>query len=449
MVTLAPEVRQAVGETGLTDDQLIAAVLGGELRAPAFVYRAGMDIAAMGGTATRASVALYRDINGIWQSAAVDTPRNWHYHYDGTKNVVTLLREGAGTNSALGSCSFGDGTYWDNAAPHTLAAATSCIAGQTATKNTNISVAAASRSQTIGTFVNAQTDCVSVILENVDATTTRIGIRDATAAAYVHSVDLTWATLATATVTGSGTSGAIDLGTGPNGGRLVRFWLTATGTAAGTGAAGNSRQVRMFPTGIGADTLATILHHAQFEAATSYPSSPIVTVAGAVTRAADLISTPWTRNPEAGTLYVDAYDLTTGTSKYLLTLANSGGAVPRFFLYRNTTPYRALVEMAAGTSISNSAASPAFGDRTESRIIHAVSGGNITAALGLAINGGAEAVAAAGTARALDAAWSAPTRLYIGAREDGSLPANLAIRSILYVPGNEASQSLMRQLAGT
>ena len=129
-----------------------------------------------------------------------------------------------------------------------------------------------------GTFVDTQEDCASVILENIDATVSRIGIYDATAAAFVHRIELTWSTKAVATTDGSGGLGVEDLGIGPNGGEMVRIYVTATGTAAGTGAAGNTRRVWLYPKGVGSVALDAIVHHTQFETSREYAAQPIVTV---------------------------------------------------------------------------------------------------------------------------------------------------------------------------
>lgn len=444
MLATSARALRKYDRAGLAARDLVAA-LSGDGPPVGFVYRVGMDIAGMGGTATRASTALSRDSAGLWQSAAIDTLRDAHFQYDTATGLWkrTTLREGAGTNAALGACSFADGTYWATSANFTYAAVTSCISGQVATKHTD-SAGSTARTQSVGVFVNAQTDCFSDIFENVDGTTLRYGIRDATAGAYVYIVELTWATKSVAAVLGSGTAGVIDLGTGPNGGTLLRVWITATGTGAGTGAAGNTRQIACQPVITAGKSC--IWHHAQFEAATSVPSSPIVTVGAAVTRAADLWSFPWNRVPEAGTWYVDAYDLKGGAQRSVLQVgANSA---QRLYNDISAGAWRALLATAAGNSISAAAATPAFGDRLEMRTVIAVSGANATATLGQSVNGAAEAVAAAGTAYTLDATWSGGA-LYIGANATGGNPANLAIRSILYVPQANYPLSAFRALAGT
>src|SRR5690349_2454974 len=237
-----------------------------------------------GGTA---GAALTQDVNGKWFAPGYKTPCFYH-HYDASSALWTprgVLMRGARTNSVPGSCSFADATYWAGNTDFTIATATSCILGQTAYKHTNNNAAAnRSRNQRISDFVNGQTDCAWFILENVSAVTTTIGIYDGNAAAFVHSVDFTWSTATVATNSGSGGKGVISLG----GGRYL-VWVTATGTAAGTGAAGHTRYSYCYVTGTTQNALAAILHHGQFEANASFPSIPIVSVAAAVTRSADAL----------------------------------------------------------------------------------------------------------------------------------------------------------------
>lgn len=425
-----------------------------------FLYRpAGGRVGQAGMTHTRAdstTCATYRDSSGIWQTAAANILREGHWHYDSTLgySVLTTLREGAGTNSALGACNFNAaGTYYDGAGTFTISeAVTSCISGQTAYKHTAAG-AARYRSQAVGTFVNAQSDCDSWILENdltVPATTSDIKINDETAGAALVTATLTWATKTAAITAGAGTCGVIDLGTGPNGGAMVRVWVTGTGTGAGTGAAGNTRRTYCYPA---ANTKAVILHHHQFEAATSVPSSPIVTVGSAVTRAADLWSFPWTRTPEAGTWYVDAIDLMGATAAGTFPVGlfvGSGTTAPLLSLHKASGNWTGLYKNAAeDMSSSSAAAGAAYGNRVELRPFLAVSGANVTTTLGQSINSAAEVVAAAGTARAIDAAYAGtPPTLNIGVSGGGGdRAANLAIRSLCYVPEANVSMDVMRQIA--
>jgi len=231
--------------------------------------------------------AHQRGADGIWRTVPANVKRDNHYPLGSSMDRHVLL-EPSRVNSALGACSCGDTTYWGNTGPFTLAAATSCIAGQVATKHTCASAVDSARYQNVGTFVNGQTDTLSWIVENVDALVSRFEITDLTAGATAASVTITWAngTIAT-TGTPAGSGLTLLNATGPNGGALYHVWVAFTGTAAGTGANGNTRRVFGYLTGTLATTLSAIHHHAQFEANAAFPTSPIVTVGSAVTRAVD------------------------------------------------------------------------------------------------------------------------------------------------------------------
>ena len=432
--------------------RIAASGMVGGLPAPAFLYIPGVTpMASLGMTATRAdstTCARYRDQAGIWQLATANVPRELNYVYgDGRPS---LLREAASTNSALGACSFADGTYWAGNASFTLAAATSCIAGQSATKHTD-AAGGAVRTQNVGVFVNGQTDCEQYILEDTGDgnASSDITIYDATVGAALYTARVTWATKTIATTAGTGACGIINDGNG-----RYRCYVTAAGVAAGAvaGGAGNTRQLRIAPVITAGKSC--IVHYGGLEAASSYPSSPIVTVAGAVTRAADLISAPWTRNPEAGPWYFDAYDLNTGTGTKdaLFIGAAAPLANPYFRMNRvsATGLWNAIsVNSGAVGSQSIAAAATSFGQRVEGRGVFAVSGGNFTVAFGQALSGGAEVVAATGNARAIDAAWGgSPPKLYIGSMSDASDGANLAIRALCYVPWPEQSMQNFRIITG-
>ncbi len=414
--------------------------------AAAFLYRTGgTGIGLEGMTATRAdstTCARYQDASGIWQLAPANVLRSSHY----IGGIITTLREGAGTNSALHSADFTDAA-WVGGGSFTLAAATSCLAGQSATKHTD-AAGGAVRTQNVGIFVNGQTDCEWYILEDTGDgnAASDITLYDATVSAALYTARVTWATKTIATTAGTGSCGIINDGNGH-----YRCYIAAAGVAAGAvaGGAGNTRQLRIAPVITAGKSC--IIHQGELEATVAVPSSPIVTVAGAVTRAADLISVPWTRTPEAGTWYVDAYDLKGVVNCEAIHIgANNVSTAQSGDIYRNSSDkWTGYINTAAGNSLSSVAASAAFGDRAELRNVFAVSGGNVTARIGQALNGGTEAVAAAGSARTLDATWAGNT-LYIGSLGTGaSYHANLAIRSLCYVPGPETSQATMRQIVSS
>lgn len=423
----------------------------------AFTYRPGMT-RAIGGTGSRGGTdayTLWQD--GIFRLAGVDVIREADHLWDnGRFPTQRTLLEPACTNSALGSSDFSITTYWSASAGYTLAAATSCISGQAATKHTNTSVANVLRAQNIGTFVNGQVDVLYAIVEGGTAPTTRVEIFDATAAANAGTATYTWATDSIATSGSPTGSGRVVLAaTGPNGGKLVLIWVSFTGTAAGTGAAGNTRQAQIFVTGTAADTTFGYLHHGQFQAATDVPMSPIVTVAAGVTRAADALDFPFT--PTAATLAttgISIYESYIITEKDLAVTgelrigSDSGGGGAQLRAYRDGSApgfYCASFDGASNSSISG-VVNPtvAIGDRIE-RLSTFTAGGAAT--ITVSVNGGAATTSATGAA----GGWTtfAAQRLYMvnewTAARKGGLSRDF-VGILPYAVNGQAGLDRMRRL---
>lgn len=421
--------------------RIAASGMVGGLPAPAFLYIPSVTpMASLGITATRAdstTCARYRDQAGIWQLAAANVPRELNYVYgDGRPS---LLREAASTNSALQACDFTNAA-WVGGGSFTLAAATSCIAGRSATKHTD-AAGGAVRTQDVGIFVSAQTDCEQYILEDTGDgnASSDITIYDATVGAALYTARVTWATKTIATTAGTGSCGIINDGNG-----RYRCWVAAAGVAAGAvaGGAGNTRQLRIAPVITAGKSC--IVHYGGLEANASYPSSPIVTVGSAVTRAADDIYVAFPYAPQSGTFYADVYDLM-GTVSSGVRMFQLGAGVQNLLCSKGTTVWAQTINTTAGASTSTAAAATTYGNRVEARAVVVVTGANVVSRLGQAVNGGTEAVAADGISRALDATWSgSPVRFYIGSNHSGAAVANLAIRSLAIVLGPEQSMANMR-----
>ncbi len=262
----------------------LRSLLWGQQNQWVFRLQPGTSVAALGGTFTRATTALYRDATYTWQSAGTGVQRVADHDY-ASGSVGTRL-ESQRTNSALGSCVFGGGTYYTVGGTLTVgAAATSIINGQTANL---ITASGGYLTQTIGTFVNAQLDCPQIFVEQGTCTVSQVTVYDGTAAAVLGTVTYTWAT-GVVTTSGTVTSAWANLrpGVGPNGGAVVQLWLTTAGTSTGTGKAGNARALRVYPAGASGTGVTAYLHYIGFEANATYPSSPIVTTNATVTRNAD------------------------------------------------------------------------------------------------------------------------------------------------------------------
>lgn len=353
-----------------------------------------------------------QDANGTFQSYASNVPRVG-YVYSGGVFVRAWLLESGRTNSALGSNLFADETYWLGSGDFTVAGVTSCIAGQTAWSHTNKGLLALrARSQDIGTFVSGQTDCASWIVgrpASNAADTTIIGIYDVTVGAFVAQATITWATLNISIDAGSGTCGLITIGPG-----RYLIYITATGTASGTGAAGHSRRICLYPSGNTVNTQALTVHHGQLETATTYPSSPIITTTAAVSRSAETAYLPFPMPPQAMSAYAKFVEAGTiaQASARVFQLSDGSNDNPRFVLSQSAGQYSASLWNGASSISSTASASPILGDSVE---LHATLTAGGTLRLGQALNGGAEVLGSAPAALALPAGWSAPPLLILNA----------------------------------
>ena len=365
-----------------------------------------------GGSVTRASIALqfnYATSSYIQVASGVDRAQHdvyssglaaWQLNY-------RLAGEPQRTNSALGSNLFADGTYWGGNTNFTISSATSCIPGQTAYRHLGKGSGGAARTQSIGTFVSGQTDVIGQIFEQdlvAPATASDILLYDLTAPGTVSTLALTWATMAL-TVGGSPAAyGYVDLGTGPNGGRMVFLWMTNTGKASGIGGAGNTRYAEYRPNAGSTALTATILHHAQFEANALFPSTPIVTGAATATRNAEIQSVPLpvaAQSAQALAIYekwVAGGGSALGTTGYRWNIG--GSSAPLFSgAFNSSAQPTATINNGTDTAITDTApaVAPAFSDGMESRDLVATTGAMQT---GAAKNGGAETLAAASAAPA-------------------------------------------------
>ncbi|HVX39603.1 MAG TPA: hypothetical protein VHB25_08520 [Gemmatimonadaceae bacterium] len=355
---------------------------------------------------------LAQDAAGIFQAFGTNVPRiTSSYVFD--PNTLTyvpawLLECITRTNSALGSCAFADGTYWGGAAAFTITAAPSCIAGQSAYLHTGNGGIGTNqiRTQSIGTFVSGQTDCRSVILQkpasNASAVSD-IGIYDTTASAFVYLVRFTWSTKTFSLLSGTGTAGYIDLGNG-----YIRVWITATGTAAGTGANGHGRAAYLYPNGqSGSPTTGMIVVHEQFEANAAFPSSPIITTSATVTRSAETASAPFVGVPQVMTAYVRGKQISNSQSNTgLLDVGGYNGSTHESLVLFQTATNLSTDHFAPGAGeVAAGVAKPIDGADFEMRALLNTDGSVTT---GLAINGGVEAMSATSAAAALTGTFGAP-----------------------------------------
>ncbi|HEX6938208.1 MAG TPA: hypothetical protein VF158_02260 [Longimicrobiales bacterium] len=249
---------------------------------------------ATGITFTRAAgpaALIGRD--GRVRQAASDRPRvEWlDLDGDGVREAPAVLVEGERENVLFNSSNFAAGTEW-NGWVGTLEPAASLINGQAAYKHINDGMGSSrNRAQTRGVFTG-QPETAYVIVENVDAASAALNIRDGTLAQNVCIGVLDWNTGTAAVQSGTGTARAVKLAnSGPNGGPVYLLAVTAAGTA------GNIRQVFIYPTGIDVNTGSAILHHAQHEEAPIWSSLIVTGTAQGATRPTEVLSAPFPYAP--------------------------------------------------------------------------------------------------------------------------------------------------------
>lgn len=401
---------------------------------------------ARGGTP---NTAYEMDAFGYFAAPGYKQPRFTHRYNSSTGLIepAGLLLEGARSPTDLGSCSFGDSTYWNNGASYVLASAISCFRGQTATKHT-CPASSGTRYKSMGVFVSGQTDCAAIIVEQGSAATCNVGIYDGTATASLARAYLTWATMGVATVGTPAGSGVIQLaGTGPNGGKLALLWVTATGTGSGTGADGHTRTMDMQVTASG-DSAYAYLHHAQFTANATAPSSPIVNVGSALTRSPDQLSFDFNIKPRALSVYVKFTEL--GTVAWdnlrIFQITDADANLNIFRVASFGGHYYAEWDDGAGATASSSsvATGPSRGDTVEALATIASTG---SVQFSQALNGGSTSIGTAGSTGSLPSAWGSggQVKLVIGAKWPASLTGFTAIQCLRVSAG---VQSLGYMAAG-
>ena len=370
-----------------------------------------------GAAFSRASAAWYFDRTGILREAGPNVPRvEWiDLDGDGVRETQTALLEPAATNLLLDSCNLpASGSAWGSTSNFTVSAAASIFQGQTAWRHQNLGlVSSVNRSQGVGTF-SGQPETSSLIVENVDATTTDLSIFDSTLQAHVCLGRLTWATGQASIAAGAGTVLAQKLANaGPNGGPVYRLMVTGTGTA------GNQRRIAVYPSGAPRNTQTAIVHHVQHEVG-AVATSPIVTTTAAVTRAADSLRFPWPHAPQAMTVYLCGIELgVAALSTFTRGLWGISGAGARVGIWGASGQYRVeMTDSSGGFASSVAPITFAIGDRFE-LVFRWWSDGRLR--LEAARNGGAPVQGNTATPPwgGLLPAWGAQV-MYIGARAAGN-----------------------------
>jgi hypothetical protein len=262
-------------------------------------------------TFTRASAAWERRSDGKYYSVGNNVARQADYIWNGTAlEKAGLLIEGARTNLVLQSHRVDGLSPWGLVGSPVLdnTGLVALLNGKTPYRMTRATDSGSEFiRQTIGTFGSAP-ECLSAIVEAGSAAEIVLRLFDTTAglgvSTYVFNLSTGAVTVGTQTGGTAQSAGAVKLsGAGPNGGAT---WLCyVVGTPA---TSGNARQVHLYPLGgTGEAGKSAIIHNVQHEIA-SFPSSPILTDAAAVTRAADVATVAtagWFADGQAGTVLVD------------------------------------------------------------------------------------------------------------------------------------------------
>jgi hypothetical protein len=294
---------------------------------------------------TRAGATAWtRRADGKFYAAAENAPRWGEWAYNTTTGLLEpagLLIEGARTNLCLQSHRVDGLSPWALSGSPVLSSAglNPLFVGKTPYKFTNDGAGSDRFAwQGIGALGSSPVT-LSAIVENIDAATTYLQLRDNAAGGAVIVGTFTWTSGAFSGSVDKGTAGAwsaVKLSdVGPNGGKVYQLSVTATPSNAA-----NLGYVRLYATGATTNALSAIIHHAQFEVA-SFPSSPILTDAAQVTRAADVATVAtagWFADGQAGTLLADFVlpVVSNAVGQRVITLDNGASSSNRIGLKRDT-----------------------------------------------------------------------------------------------------------------
>jgi len=329
----------------------------------------------------------------------------WDLDADDVLETPAIVVESARTNVLTQSSNLADsGSPWLNNGNFTIASATSIITGQTAYSHQNDNGAAdRARVQSVTTLTGSP-ESMWCIVENTDALVSAIGLWDASGAAFVAEVQLTWADGTLAVTDGTAPSTYVKklADAGPNGGAVYWFGFTATGTGS------NNRSFYVYPSGITQNALTAIVHHVQHEES-PYPSlTPVVTAGSSVARSKDALSVPWYGPMHTFQVYVKfiEYGAINDTAARVFHVGSTTGA--RLILQTHTSggEYQAVLTNATTSTFTGTGGStPVHGDEVE-YLFTVNANGSISGTQ--AINGTADS-ALTGAAITPAAAWSSQT----------------------------------------
>lgn len=393
----ASEITVAAGSAAVSGAASTLAASGTRL----FSYMAGDSLA--GATVSRGSVATYRDVNGVLQTAAADVARD--AHYEGVTR--TLLLEGAATNLLLDSEQFELSPPWIPGRATISADAASAPDGQLTADLLieDMQVNGHNVSQDLTGTVDNQIVTFSAFVHAAGRSmvTGQIVGRDGQGGSR-----FAWFDLATGTW-GTVQSGISDVWAVPyadgwyrlgltanlNAGTATPYVLLATATSDGVyGTAGDGAS--------GLDLwggMATVGSLRQ-----SYAASG--TSAG--TRAADLVAFQYAFAPQESSGLVRFVELGSAAvvGSGVFYLGNDAATGPRLWIDATGSGYRLVHDNGATEVVSTSAATPAMGDAVALRWVLYADG---SVELFQSVNGGAETTGGRSAANVLAAAWGGQT----------------------------------------
>lgn len=402
-----------------------------------FEYRAGMDIADLGGIHTRADAstcASYKNGQGTLKYAAANVVRDGHF-VGGSRY---LLLETSRRNEMLRSQELENAAWTKQGSTISANVTTAPDGTETADKIVETATTDAHNVSQVSATAPADNAVVALsafvrISDSRQWTQLVLRRKDNTFARC-------WFNLSTKTV-GTKEAGLERAGIETDwAGGWVRVWVTGNVLTGATTVAGYVT----VSTGDGVDVYAgntangLYVWGIQLEIG-KFPTSYIPTVASTVTRASDLLYFNYSHVPQELTTYCKFIDLGSGIATDFPGVWGMGLAVPRLMLYNNQTGGGGFgVNHHNGTTTveASGPANAAFSNIVEARSVLAANG---SVTIGQVTNGAAETVGGPTGAAALAGAWS-QTRLYVGT--NGSTPGAVGIEALIVVKGTQSMATM-------
>jgi hypothetical protein len=355
----------------------------------------------------RSTTALYCDINGVYQSAAIDTKRDGHY----LLTTRTLLSEDARTNSCIQSRNLT--LTWTKTG---TTSQTQTAVGLDGTANsatiigdTDVGVSSSfNQAWTVGNNNNRHSIAIWFRKDSDTSRFPAVGVALSGGTGVSRQVQLNTQTGAIIQ------SGAAPVGTGSNRVIETTLWWILEMTLTNNTTGNVTLTVNIYPAAgsvFGTNNVVTggtcTVGQVNTELNVGFYSSPIFTTTIAVPRGAETYSFPFTTPPQELSVYAKFVEVGRQVAaEFLFEVGNAASASPRFLCYSPGTGfYTSFHEEASGTVTSALAASPALTDTIE---IAARLFGDGSDDASQSLNGAAATSSVQSAANALSSAWSGP-----------------------------------------